>query len=51
MSFDEGLKKYNKELLEKYKIARAEYLENPCDDTWRKFCDIKRVCRLNGVLL
>lgn len=40
----------NKEVAkENYKTTKANYLSNPTNDNWKKFCDAKRTCMLLGI--
>ena len=35
--------------LKNYKDAKAEYIKNPTNKNWKKFCDRKRACMLLGI--
>lgn len=37
--------------LEQYKKARTEYLETLTKESWIRFCDCKRECRLLGCII
>lgn len=45
------LEEKKKEALEKYKETRKKYLDQGTNETWKEFCEAKRLCRLLGVII